>query len=78
MAMEEAGERFAELVSPLRGRSAYFNRSSGNLREPRALKNGLFVETNLNAGQCERLAREVLIAVRGPRGADSFTIDLAG
>ena len=75
---EEAGERFAELVAPLGGRSAYFNHSSENLRAPRALKNGLFVETNLNSRQCERLARDVLSAVRGPRGADSFTIELAG
>ena len=78
LAAEEAGERFAELVSPLRGRSAYFDRSPGNLREPRALRNGLFVETMLNSEQCERRAREVLIAVRGPRGAEGFTIEPAG
>ena len=77
LAAEEAGERFAELVSPLRGRAAYFDRSAGNLREPRALKNGLFVETNLNSGQCERMARDVLIAVRGPHGDKSFAIELA-
>lgn len=76
LAAEEAGERFAELVS-LRGRSAYLNRSPGNLREPRALKNGLFVETKLNSKQCERRAREVLIAVRGPHGAEGFAVEPA-
>jgi len=77
LAAEEAGERFAELVSPLRGRSAYFDRSPGNLREPRALKNGVFVETMLNSEQCERRAREVLIAVRGPHGAEGFAVEPA-
>ena len=77
LAVEEAGERFAELVSPLRGKSAYFDRSSVNLREPRALKNGLFVETNLNSRQCHGIAREVLIAVRGPHGAEGFAVEPA-
>ena len=76
LAAEEAGERFAELVS-LQGRSAYFNRSPENLREPRALKNGLFVRTDLSSKECERRAREVLIAVRGPHGAKGFAVEPA-
>ena len=69
---------FRETVLSLRGRSrAYFSRSRNAFSQaPAELKNGLFVDITLNANSTVRRARDVLIAVRGPQGADSFRIDL--
>ena len=76
---EEAGPRFSELVAPLRGRTRpRFSHSPDEYVAPRRLESGLFLEVGLNANTCERRARDVLIAVRGPRGDDSFEIERAG
>ncbi len=69
--------RFADRVTSGRN-AAYFSYSSTGLRESERLGNGMFVEINLNSGQIESLARDTIIAVRGPQGADSFRIDTAG
>ena len=72
----EAGEPFPNLVAGLRGRiRPRFAPSSDGYIRPRQLANGMFTDTNLNATDSERRAREVLFAVRG--NDDGFRIELA-
>ena len=77
---KEAGAGFGQRVADLRGRSRrYFSEDPAQLYQPLHLANSdFFVEGKFSANDTVRRAREVLIAVRGPRGADSFTVDLAG
>ena len=78
---QEAGiRRFAQAVEPIRGRKrVLFSADRSQLFEPIEIAGGdFFVEGNLSANDAVRRAREVLIAVRGPHGGDSFTIELAG
>jgi hypothetical protein len=74
--ISEAGAQFPQLVAGLRGRvrSRFAPSPDGYIR-PRKLSNGMFTDTNLNANDSERRAREVLVAVRG--NDDSFRIELA-
>ena len=78
--VQEAGlRRFAQAVEPIRGkRRVYFSTDRSQLLMPIGIAGGdFFAEGNLSANDIVRRAREVLVAVRGPRGADSFTIELA-
>lgn len=74
----EAGlRRFAEAVTPLGGRKRpYFNRDRDVLRMAVPIAGGdFFIEGNFSANDQVRHAASVLIAVRGPQGADSFGIE---
>ena len=74
----EAGlRRFAEAVTPLRGKKrAYFSRDRDLLRMAIPIAGGdFFIEGNFSANDQVRHARAVLVAVRGPQGADSFRIE---
>ena len=79
--VREAGlRRFAQAVEPIRGRTrTFFSADRSQLFMPVEIVGGeFFVEGNFSANDHVRRAREALIAVRGPQGADSFTIELAG
>ena len=72
----EAGPRFTERVAALQGRvRPVFGRSPEGYLTPRQLANGLYVDVNLSADNCERRARQILQAVRG--NDESFRIELA-
>ena len=73
----EAGPAFAERVVHLRGRRRpYFSSSPSDLRVPLQVPGAdLYAEGNFSANDCVRLARRVLIAVRG--SDDGFDIELA-
>ena len=63
---EEAGNSFAEKVQPLQGRKrSYFTSDAESLVTPLELKSGLFVEGNLSANSCFRVAQLVAQAIRG-------------
>ena len=77
----EAGlRRFAQAVAPLRGKKrVYFSQDRSLLRMPIPIARGnFFIEGNFSANDQVRHARDALIAVRGPQGADSFRIDTTG
>ena len=73
----EAGPRFAESVTHIRGRTRpYFSAQPDDLFRAVSIENSdLFVEGNLSANLCVRLARRVVVAVRG--NDDGFRIELA-
>ena len=74
--IRETGSQFPDGVSGLRGRiRPRFGRSADGYIRPRRLANGQYIDVNLNAKDCERHARDVLVAVRG--SADDFRIELA-
>ena len=78
--VREAGlRRFAQAVEPIRGRTrTFFSADRSQLFMPVEIVGGeFFVEGNFSANDHVRRAREALIAVRGPQGADSFTIEPA-
>ena len=53
----------------------YFSNDPAVLRHPlRLAETGLFVEVNLSANDCVRLARRVLVAVRG--SDDGFEVEV--
>ena len=58
---------FRQRAAQVRGRSrVYFSNDPAALHHPlRLAETGLFVEGNLSANDCVRLARRVLVAVRG-------------
>ena len=74
---QEVGPAFAERVAQLRGRQRlYFSSSTADLRKPLSIPGtNLYVEGNWSADDCVRLARRVLVAVRGTD--DGFRIELA-
>ena len=73
---EEAGDSFAQMVQPVRGRKrSYFTSDAESLVAPLKLKSGLFVEGNLSANDCVRVTRRVAQAVRGTDKA--FRIEVA-
>ena len=63
----EVGRSFSQKVAPLRGRRRlYFSKNADDLRRPRQVgESSLYVERNLSANRCVRVAHRVLIAVRG-------------
>ena len=69
----DVGDRFGEHIAALRTSTRFTATGMGN--NPRKLANGMYLDANLNADNSERLARNVVRAVRGPQGADSFHID---
>ena len=75
--VQEAGlRRFVQAVGPIRGKS--FSADRSQLRTPTEIAEGrFFVEGNVSAAAAVRRAREALIAVRGPHGAEGFTIEPA-
>ena len=74
--ISETGPQFPQLVAGLQGRvRPRFAPSPDGYIRPRRLSNGMFTDTNLNANDSERRAREVLRAVRG--SDDGFRIELA-
>ena len=79
-ARESGLRRFAQAVEPIKGKTrAYFSADRSRLFMPIEIAGGeFFVEGNFSANDHVRIARDVLIAVRGLRGADSFTVELAG
>ncbi|MDD9982801.1 MAG: hypothetical protein OXU81_15825 [Gammaproteobacteria bacterium] len=64
---KESGQAFSERVAILRGRNRpYFSVSGTDLRNPLPVPGaGLYVEGHLNSRMIERIAREMLHAVRG-------------
>ncbi len=74
---QEVGPAFAERVAQLRGRQRlYFSSSTADLRQPLGIPGtDLYVEGNWSADGCVRLARRVLVAVRG--SDEGFRIELA-
>ena len=68
---------FEGSVLPLKGRKrAYFSRQPADLFAPQKIAgSALYVEGNLSANDCVRLAHRVVDAVRG--SADGFDIELA-
>ncbi len=66
-------DEFRERVSSLRTRNRFTIDPRG--ADARRLDNGDYLDVNLNAANLERLARRVLLAVRG--SDDSFRIELA-
>lgn len=64
---KETGFAFTEHITPLRGsKRLYFSDDPGRLHKPLQLTHiALFVEGNFSANDCIRLARRVLVAVRG-------------
>ena len=77
---EEAGAGFGQRVADIRGQKRpYFSRDPAQLHQPFRLANSdLYVDGKFGANATVQLARRVFEAVRGPQGADSFTIELAG
>ena len=63
----DAGADFHQRVVQVRGRRrVYFSKDPAVLHHPlRLAETGLFAEGNLSANDCVRLARRVLVAVRG-------------
>ena len=61
------GERFAEVVQPIRGRKrSYFAKASDELSAPLSILGGkMFIEGNLNANDCVHIARRVAAAAFG-------------
>ena len=76
---EEAGSAFVERVAGLRGTvRPYFSDDPARLHHPLRLEHSnLYVDGKFRADNSVRMARRVIEAVRGPRGADSFRIELA-
>ena len=72
--IEEAGDRFAERISGLRTRTRFTSTPEG--KKPRQLANGMWLDVTLNANNSEALARNAVMAVRGPQGVDSFRIEM--
>ncbi len=73
---EEAGDSFAQMVQPIQGsKRSYFTSDAESLVTPLQLKSGLFVEGNLSANNCFRIARLVVQAIRGTDKA--FRIETA-
>jgi len=72
-----SGSSFGDRVSRIRGTTRpYFSRDPEILSSAVSIKNSdLFVEGNFSADACVRLARSVLVAVRG--NDDGFSIELA-
>ena len=64
---EEAGSSFEQRVSPVRGRTrSFFSTNADDLYRPMEVGNsGLYVDGNLSADGCVRLARRIVEAVRG-------------
>ena len=78
--VQEAGlRRFTQAVEPIRGkRRVLFSADRSQLHTPTEIAEGrFFVEGNVSAAAAVRRAREVLIAVRGPHGAEGFAIEPA-
>lgn len=74
--IEETGDRFAERISGLRTKTRFTPTPEGT--KPRQLANGMWLDVTLSANNSGSLARNVVRAVRGPQGADSFRIDTTG
>ena len=75
---KEAGAAFDDRVLSLSGSKGrlYFSEEPGQLRRPMPLKHSrLYVSRFYRADRCERLARRVLVAVRG--SDDGFRVELA-
>ena len=75
---KEAGAAFDDRVLPLRASTGrlYFSEEPSQLRRPMQLKHSkLYVSGIYRADRCERLARRVLVAVRG--SDDGFRVELA-
>ena len=74
---EHVGDQFESLVVPIRGRKRmYFARTSAGLVVPLLVPGtGLFVEGNLSANDCVRLARRVIAAIFG--NDEVLTVELA-
>ena len=78
--VQEAGlRRFAQAVEPIRGQKrVFFSADRSQIYRPTEIAEGrFFVEGSTGADKSVRHARRVIEAVRGPHGADSFTIELA-
>ena len=72
----EAGDFFAQKVLPIQGtKRPYFASDAESLTMPLELKSGLFVEGNLSANECVRIARRAVQAVRGTD--EAFRIEVA-
>ena len=75
--VQEAGlRRFAQAVKPIRGkRRVFFDAGRSQLHMLTESPRAILRQGNFSAAV--RRAREVLVAVRGPHGAEGFTIDPA-
>lgn len=74
---EVGAASFDQSVRQLRGtRRSYFSRESEALVAPLTIEGSeLFVEGNMSANDCVRLARRVLLAVKGPD--DELAVEFA-
>ena len=71
--IEETGDDFDRRIAPLRTANRFSSAPRGRAVQ---LRNGTFLDVTLSTANISELARRVVVAVRGPKEADSFRIDL--